>query len=881
MSESASISPALKTGDNLGPYRITGFVGAGGMGEVYRAADRRLGRAVAIKILPLAYRADGERLRRFSQEARTMSRINHPNVVSIFDFGEHEDRPYIVTELLEGETLRSILQTEQHLTVRKVIEYGVQIARGLAAAHDSGIVHRDLKPANLFITRDGHLKILDFGLAKLLQPEWEADHPDADTISALSLPGTILGSAGYMSPEQVEARAVDHRSDIFSFGAIVYEMLAGRRAFAGSSIAATLGSIIKDQPPDVALLRPNAPPALVAIVDRCLEKREEDRFQSARDLAFALEELSNRSDASFSITAATRSAIHAAATQIQARPAISLSMLTLLVIAVIAVVAIRSGAANSAPVEPPLGALRMTKLTSSGDSGIVEAISPDGRYLIHDVVDERGRLQLMHIPTRSETTIEVGDDVVLAAKFSRDGNYIYYLAQTSPTETDLKRIAMFGGGSRIIARHASWGSLTFSPNGEKVAFIRNAEAPAASESALVETTSDGTQERVIARRPLARAFSYCSWSLDGVRIVCQCDQPKGTAAVSVEVDAVTGEQRELAELKGLAFPEWLDRDHLVGGNQALWRYRYADRVATRITNDLSHYLFAFPTADGHTVASIQSETFLNLWVAPLGSSVPSRQLTSGINTADGTFGLAVSKSGAIVYTSTAGEASTHLWVTDLAGATPKRITLDDSADEKWPDVSPDGSLVAFVRTSNDGGVARSDLWTCGIDGASPLQITRSGDVRNARFSADGKEIYFTRSTSDGDRVWVIESAGGEPRVVRDETAAGAAPSPDGRWLLVRAREHYELWPLVDGEPRRVVNYDGSYRRWRRDGKAFLFLRTNGDVWLYELATGDARPLFKSSAHERVSFGFDVSPDDRELVLSRRSERADNVLIEGL
>ena len=285
----------LSAGTRLGPYEILAPLGAGGMGEVYRARDTRLGREVAVKVLPASFSQEADRLRRFEQEARAASALNHPNIVTLHDVGQHEGAPYVVTELLEGETLRARLATGA-LSPRKATEYAIQIAQGLAAAHEKGIVHRDLKPENLFITEDGRVKILDFGLAKLIQPETASQQQTSiPTISPGTEPGVVMGTVGYMSPEQVKGQSADHRSDIFSFGAILYEMLSGRRAFRGDSAVETMSAILKEEPPDLGETNKSLSPGLERLVRHCLEKSPAQRFQSARDLAYDLESLSGLS----------------------------------------------------------------------------------------------------------------------------------------------------------------------------------------------------------------------------------------------------------------------------------------------------------------------------------------------------------------------------------------------------------------------------------------------------------------------------------------------------------------------------------------------------------------------------------------------------------
>jgi TolB-like protein/tetratricopeptide (TPR) repeat protein len=283
----------LATGTRLGPYEILAPLGAGGMGEVYRARDSRLGRDVAVKVLPAELSSDGERLRRFEKEAKAASALNHPNILTVHDIGAQDGVPYVVSELLEGETLRDRLASGA-FSPRKAIDDALQIAHGLAAAHEKGIVHRDLKPENLFVTKDGRIKILDFGLAKLTQPETPGVRvTENSTLSAGTEPGVVLGTLGYMSPEQVRGQPTDPRSDIFSFGAILYEMLSGRRAFQGRSAADTMSAILREDPPELSESGRNVPAALEHIVQHCLEKDRDNRFQSAKDIVFNLSEQSS------------------------------------------------------------------------------------------------------------------------------------------------------------------------------------------------------------------------------------------------------------------------------------------------------------------------------------------------------------------------------------------------------------------------------------------------------------------------------------------------------------------------------------------------------------------------------------------------------------
>src|ERR1700757_5114767 len=286
----------------LGPYEIIAPLGAGGMGEVVRARDTRLGREVALKILPESFARERDRLVRFEQEARAVAALNHPNILAVFDIGQHNGSPFLVSELLEGETLRAVLDRGA-LPQRKAVDYAVQIAQGLAAAHEKGIIHRDLKPENVFVTRDGRIKILDFGLAKLAQKP--GTEPDGVTMtSSHTAAGVVMGTASYMAPEQVRGQAVDPRTDIFAFGAVLYEMLTGKRAFRRDTVPETMTAVLKEGLPDLADSATGVSPALDRIVRRCVEKNPEQRFQSAKDLSFALASLSGADSSAAGVVAA-------------------------------------------------------------------------------------------------------------------------------------------------------------------------------------------------------------------------------------------------------------------------------------------------------------------------------------------------------------------------------------------------------------------------------------------------------------------------------------------------------------------------------------------------------------------------------------------------
>ncbi len=446
---------SLAAGAKFGPYEITAPLGAGGMGEVYRAHDARLGRDVALKVLPASLTADAERLRRFDQEARATGQLNHPNILQVFDTGTHDGAPYVVAELLEGETLRERIGATP-LPVRKAIEYATQVAKGLAAAHEKGIVHRDLKPDNLFVTRDGRVKILDFGLAKLREvPSGEGSH--APTATNATDAGQVLGTVGYMSPEQVRAQPADHRSDIFSFGAVLYEMLSGRRAFhAGSSIE-TMNAILKEDPPSLSATNRTLPPALERIVGHCLEKSPEERFQSARDIAFDLEQLSGVSET-------TTVPALGGGRSTPSRRAVLAGAGLLLLGGGIALGVLFGGMGRKKPVVPSF-----TRVTFQRELISQARFAPDGRSVVYESFVGSVRKLLVAQVERPEYRALDIEDAALCG-LSSQGELAVRL-QRGPGKRTLARMPMAGGAPRDVLDGVD--GCDWNPSGSDLAILRS------------------------------------------------------------------------------------------------------------------------------------------------------------------------------------------------------------------------------------------------------------------------------------------------------------------------------------------------------------------------------------------------------------------------
>ncbi len=442
----------MTAGTRMGPYEIVAAIGAGGMGEVYRARDARLGREVAIKVLPASFAADADRLGRFEQEARAIGALNHPNILGVYDIGTHDGAPYVVSELLEGDTLRARIGTSP-LPHRKAIDYASQIARGLAAAHEKGIVHRDLKPDNVFVTRDGRVKILDFGLAKLTEAGAAIEAETALLAHArpLTSAGTVLGTVGYMSPEQVRGQAVDHRSDIFSFGVVLYEMLTGRRAFHADSAVETMNAILKEDPAPAGDQDHPLPPALDRIVLHCLEKNPEERFQSARDVAFDIESLSSLSSQAVIDTPTPqrrRWLRHAA-----------LAALAIAAGAALFVAGRSTTRTTTATFEP---------LTFRRGSVTFARFAPDGRTIVYAANFEGGPLEIYSTQPGSPESRPLNLKADLQA-VSRHGEMAVLLERPGKDPV-LARLPIGGGAPREVLENVR--SADWAPDGESLAVVR-------------------------------------------------------------------------------------------------------------------------------------------------------------------------------------------------------------------------------------------------------------------------------------------------------------------------------------------------------------------------------------------------------------------------
>ncbi len=771
------------------------------MGEVYRARDTRLGREVAVKVLPAAFAADAERLRRFEQEARAASALNHPNILTIYDVGTHDGSPYVVSELLEGETLRDRLQSGP-LPPRKAIDYARQVANGLAAAHEKGITHRDLKPENLFLTKDGRAKILDFGLAKLTyREESGGDQTSGPTISGETQPGTVLGTMGYMSPEQVRGQPADHRSDIFTFGAILYETLSGRRAFRGDTAADTMTAILKDDPPELSQTGRHIPPALERMVRHCLEKSPQERFQSAQDLAFALEALS----ASELISAPVAPAV--------ARPR-RWRLATLLGLALLGVFSlvwffasrwIGKMGAGSAPT--------FRRLTFRRGTIPAARFHPDGQTIIYGAAWDGKPVELFTTRPEAPESRRLGiPGAGILAIFSSGEMAISQGCQFFRAECQgtLARVPLSGGAPREVLEdvfHADW-----PPDGKTLAVVR-----------LVDS-----QYRL--EYPLGKVlYETPGWICDarispkGDRIAF-LEQPVGVVDMWLSVVDLKGQKKTLStgwkELRGLAWfgPEeiWFTAGK-VAGAKALHSVTLSGRQRLLLRIPGNPILFDI-SRDGRLLLS-RSE-----WRTQIMSLPPGATQERDLSWFDDSWTADLSSDGKALLSTELGEAvgsvpTVYLRKTDGSDAVKlgEGLALALSPDEKWALAKQASSPPSLMLLPT---------------GAGQPKVLPRGSVDDfywATWFPDGSRILFAGEGRDRrPRSYVQDVQGGEPRPLLPEGFLASLISPDGKSAAgLNPDGIYYLYPLQGGAPVELpgLALGDELLRWSDDGR-FLFVSSH-------------------------------------------------------
>jgi len=880
---------ALSASTRLGPYEIVAPLGAGGMGEVYRARDTRLGREVALKVVPADLSSDPERVQRFEHEARAAAALNHPNILALYDIGSYESSPYLVSELLEGATLRERLRGGS-LPVRKAVAYGVQIARGLAAAHEKGIIHRDLKPENVFVTADGHVKILDFGLAKLTEREPAfSSVTNVPTALPITNPGVIIGTLGYMSPEQVRGVSADARSDIFAFGTILYEMLSGRSAFRGETSMDSLTAILRDDPRDLPASERHIPPALVRIVERCLEKSPSARFQTSSDLAFALDALSAGSGATEAVTA-----ISGRDRRLRFGPIVAAT------IGVLAVAALVSSAVvyfRSAPIDARV--YRSTFVPPGNLFGLPFgrlALSPDGRRLAFVAAGSSGSRMLWIRPLDSLSAQPVpGTEGALAPFWSPDSRFIAFTA-----DGKLKKIDPAGGPAVPLCDNSSpvpgsWSRdnvIVFGPSGNgrgpllRVAAAGGVPTPVTT----LDSASGETVHGFPFFLPDGRHFIHVAGTanpLDASVYVSSLES-KGRTRLAVSGNNPQYAQGHLLFIRGTTLvAQSFDAKTLVLSGEAA-------PVAAQIDTFQGLPLGAFSVSENGVLAYQQSGNPQGesrfIWFDRAGKPL-------GALGARGRYGGEVSLSPdgrhAAVAAADPGPEQ-DIWVFDVARGFRTRFTVDPGSS-RTPIWTPDGTRIVFAARRNGRPLA---LYERDAEGAGGEQLLLSLSDRDAvaqSVSPDGRLLMYTTLQGNDLRstdIWVLplaedrpSTSSGSPKPVEGRkpfpfatspfSELGGQFSPDGRWVAYESdesgRPEVYVVRFPTGGKTQVSSAGGHEPRWRADGKE-LYYRNNSNTLMAAAVRGDGarfevgavQPLF--DIHP-TSFpgGYAVSRDGRFLV----------------
>jgi Tol biopolymer transport system component len=858
---------SLTPGTKLGPYEILAAIGAGGMGEVYRARDERLKRDVAIKVLPAMYSAEPDRLRRFEQEAQSAGGLNHPNITAVYDLGTHDGAPYIVTELLEGETLRARLSGGA-IAVRKAIDYAVQIAKGLAAAHEKGIIHRDLKPENVFLTSDGRVKILDFGLAKLTQLEAGSGPQTNLPTAAGTEPGVVMGTLGYMSPEQVKGKSADQRSDLFSFGAILYEMLSGQRAFHRDSAAETMSAILREDPPDLSATNKSVQPGLERIVRHCMEKNPEERFYSARDVAFDLEALSGLSGATG--TTSTAEAVRGP----KARPSWLLLagtvLATALVCGVMAWVAIRK--AGDRP--PP----SFRQLTFRRGQIFSARFAPDGQTVMYSAAWDGKPMEIFVGRPESPESRAFGLNAAEVLSISKSGDMAVSLNRKDPGNFrrigTLAQLSVAGGAApRDILKEVEWAD--WGPDGKSLAIARSVPGGMRIEypigKVVYETSGWVGHIRVAPGGDLIGFLDHPKPSDDG-----------GSVATVDRAGKKTTLSKPFATTQGLAWSAdgseiWFTAAE-VGGNRALYSTRKGDvRLRARVPGNLT---LQDVSREGRML--VTRDTQRNEILGLAAGDSKERELTW----LDYSQPSAVSSDGKTVLFSESGEGggagySVYIRKTDGSPA----VRLGEGASQ---DLSPDGEwALAVVHNATDPQLVAYPT------GAGEAKIFPKDGVSvfGASFLPGGKEVVFTGSESGhGARLYVRDFAGGKPRAVTPEGYGGGLVSPDGKWSTVRGpdRKRY-LYPLAGGEPipLSALDPEDTPLQFSADGRFLYVSRVTeapAQVYRMEIATGRRelwKTLMPSDAAGVSAINPLLTPDGSAYVYNYTRVLSDLYLVEGV
>jgi eukaryotic-like serine/threonine-protein kinase len=864
----------LTSGTKLGPYEVVAPAGAGGMGEVYRARDTRLNRDVAVKILPAAFARDPERMRRFQQEAQAVAALNHPNILAIHDFGEHEGSPYIVTEFLEGETLRVRLGLGA-LPVRKAIDYAEQIAYGMATAHEKGIVHRDLKPENIFVTRDGRVKILDFGLAKLMRQEGKLA-ADAATLASQTEPGVVMGTAGYMSPEQVKGLAADHRSDLFSFGAILYEMLSGRRAFQGDSSVEIMSAILKQEVPELTETNRTLPPTLGRIVRHCLEKNPEERFQSARDVAFALGALSDSSGAiTGAVTVGARQAW---------RPWVRVA-------AEVVLLGIALNLFLTRHSEKPEHSVLGSVLPPPGDGFAANltqpaAISPDGKFLAI-IAMRNGHTQLwLRRMDALEAQPIAGSEDAGNPFWSPDSRYIGFFVPGK-----LKKADVSGGAVSDICAAGTfgmggaWSSRGVIVFGTLADVLRRVPDSGGTPERIpgVDLSGDALGQYWPMFLPDGNHLIYLEWryatfgSHDNAVWIGSMDGEKARRLPLISTNTQYAGGHLLFSQGSDLFAQRFDLARLELSGPAI-------PVARNIQYDTFFDIGTFTVSENGTLVYGRAGTGVDselTWMDRSGRTIsvlgdPRHFEDQSISPDGKRVAVGVKEA----------SAREKIWIYDVDRGTRIPVVSEESGSALYRAVwSPDGTRVAYRDTvGKTSGVLVHASDGSGAD--EPIGAREEGVVTVQDWSPDGQRLAVTLTKFRGSQNWndtlqVWQVSTGAKSGLEIADASGATFSPDGHWLAYSDEKSGEIYVTSfpgPGARIAVSSKGGGDPRWRGDGQELFYVTddlTMMSVKLHESANEfrvlSSQPLFRLQLPYNVGF-YDATRDGKRFLVNTRTYR---------
>lgn len=927
------MSSHLQSGSKLGRYEIRSHIGAGGMGDVYLARDTELDRSVALKVLPANVAADQQRMRRFIQEAKAASSLNHQHIITIYEIGETDSTRFIATEFVDGVTLRQRLKRGR-VSVNETLNIAIQIATGLAAAHEAGIIHRDIKPENVMLrSRDGFVKLLDFGLVKLTEVATTTTDTEAPTRALVNTDaGTVMGTVSYMSPEQARGKAVDERTDIWSLGVILYELTTGIVPFAGETSADIIAAIVKTDPAPITRFAPDAPAKLEEIVTKSLEKDRDERYQTIKDLLVDLRRLKKRLDFESEIdrsstpdthqsTPGTRTSAHdgpptaslqsvhptSSAEYIVSQLKLHKAGVLLTVVAVPLLIAATFFIwSKFRTAEKPAAApvMKITRLTSGGRvNGFPidgsTSISPDGRYVVF-TLNEGGKISMWvrQILTGSDVQIlPASDQRNAGTTISNDNEFVYYVGMVRGNASGtLYQVPLLGGTPRkVVDRIRS--PVSFSPDGSQFTFVRDNEQQ---ETLLMVANADGTGERTLAVRKGNDWFAPegPAWSPDGKFIASAVGSDTGGSHMTVAAYAVAdgspkpitshkwrGDARRVFWLKdgsGLVLPVV---ESSAQGSQ-LWFVSQPDGAARRITNDLNGYgsVSFGVSGDSKTIVTVQSKPSYQIWTtAPGEPAQKAVQITHGDN--DGVAGLDWTPDGQIVYFTNAGE--TNDLVKIKADGTENGTLTKDPKGPVDPTVSPDKKFVYFCSVRS----GLPHIWRVNIDGTDLKQFT-SGDFAHLSptVSPDGRWVFFLSWRTGLQLLWKMPVEGGEAVQVSDKPMGRVAISPDGK-LIAGAQIapgtpawKIAIFPTDGSAPVKYIaqpthiNLKASLS-WSPDSRSVIAKSDQGGVgnlWSLPIDGGNPKQLTNFTSNQISNFA--ISRDGKRLALSRGFSNLDVVLI---